>query len=126
MRYAFPPYVLPCRELWPAALLLRVGRAVTVAILRRLAAGRRHHVDVGIVRAVAGKPRADLQQRDVGARADLQMMPVAVVGLEPSAITGFPDPQVATNAVGIPATPRSILKPSFSRIPVRYLEVSNS
>ena len=45
---------------------------------------------------------------------------------EPSAITGFPCPQVATNAVGMPATPRSILKPSFSRSVVRYLEVSNS
>ena len=38
----------------------------------------------------------------------------------------FPDPHVATNAVGIPATPRSTLKPSFSRIAVRYFEVSNS
>ncbi len=45
---------------------------------------------------------------------------------EPSEITGLPEPQVATHAVGIPATPRSILKPSFSRMPVRYFEVSNS
>jgi hypothetical protein len=45
---------------------------------------------------------------------------------EPSAITGFPWPQVATNAVGIPATPRSMRKPSFSRMPLRYFEVSNS
>ena len=45
---------------------------------------------------------------------------------EPSAITGLPDPQVATHAVGIPATPRSILKPFFSRMAVRYFDVSNS
>ena len=45
---------------------------------------------------------------------------------EPSEITGLPYPQVATQAVGMPATPRSILKPSFSRMPVRYFEVSNS
>ena len=45
---------------------------------------------------------------------------------EPSAITGLPDPQVAIHAVGMPAMPRSIVKPSFSRIPVRYFEVSNS
>ena len=42
----------------------------------------------------------------------------------PSEITGLPEPQLATQAVGMPATPRWILKPSFSRIPVRYLEVS--
>src|SRR5215469_12154700 len=45
---------------------------------------------------------------------------------EPREIIGFPEPQVATKAVGIPATPRSTLKPSFSRIPDKYLEVSNS
>ena len=45
---------------------------------------------------------------------------------EPSEITGLPEPHVATHAVGMPATPRSILKPSFSRMPVRYFEVSNS
>ena len=32
-----------------------------------------------------------------------------------SATTGAPDPAVATNAVGIPATPRVTAKPSFSR-----------
>ncbi len=45
---------------------------------------------------------------------------------EPSEITGLPEPQVATHAVGIPAMPRSIWKPSFSRMPVRYFDVSNS
>src|ERR1017187_1340558 len=44
----------------------------------------------------------------------------------PREITGLPDPQLATHAVGMPATPRRIWKPSFSRIPVRYLEVSTS
>ena len=95
---ALPAYVLPSAKLWPAALLLRVGRAVTVAILRWLAAGRRHHVDIGIVRAVVGKPRADLQQRDVGARAVLQMMPIAVVGLETSAITGAYGPRAQSRS----------------------------
>ena len=38
---------------------------------------------------------------------------------EPSAITGLPEPQLAVHAVGMPATPRSIRKPFFSRIPVR-------
>ena len=32
-------------------------------------------------------------------------------------ITGRPLPNVATNAVGMPATPRSTAKPSFSRMP---------
>ncbi len=32
---------------------------------------------------------------------------------EPNAITGLPDPHVAIHAVGIPAMPCSILKPSF-------------
>ncbi len=41
-------------------------------------------------------------------------------------MTGLPSPQEATQAVGMPATLRSILKPSFSRMPVRYLVVSNS
>ena len=45
---------------------------------------------------------------------------------EPRAITGLPLPHVATHAVGIPANPRSILKPFFSRMPVRYFDVSNS
>ena len=33
-------------------------------------------------------------------------------------ITGLPEPQVATQAVGMPAIPRSTLKPFFSSIPV--------
>ena len=33
---------------------------------------------------------------------------------EPSAITGLPDPHVATHAVGMPDTPRCTLKPYFS------------
>src|SRR4051812_18012307 len=45
---------------------------------------------------------------------------------EPSAMTGLPDPQRAVHAVGIPATPRSILKPFCSRMPVRYFVVSYS
>ena len=32
---------------------------------------------------------------------------------EPSAITGLPDPHVAIHAVGMPATPSSIVKPFF-------------
>ena len=45
---------------------------------------------------------------------------------EPSAITGLPDPHVRDPAVGMPATPRSTVKPFFSRMPVRYFDVSNS
>jgi len=45
---------------------------------------------------------------------------------EPNEITGLPEPQRATNAVGMPATPRSTLKPFCSRMPVRYFEVSTS
>ncbi len=45
---------------------------------------------------------------------------------EPNAMTGFPEPQVATKAVGIPAVPRSTVKPFFSSNPVRYFDVSNS
>ena len=45
---------------------------------------------------------------------------------DPSEITGFPDPQRATKAVGMPATPRSTVKPFFSRMPDRYFDVSNS
>ena len=33
---------------------------------------------------------------------------------EPSAITGLPDPHVATHAVGMPDWPRVTLKPNFS------------
>src|SRR5947209_7827729 len=45
---------------------------------------------------------------------------------EPRAMTGFPAPQRAVHAVGMPATPRSILNPFCSRIPVRYFVVSYS
>ena len=38
---------------------------------------------------------------------------------EPSEITGFPEPHVATHAVGMPAMPRVTLNPFFSRMPVR-------
>ena len=41
-------------------------------------------------------------------------------------MTGLPEPQVATHAVGMPATPRSTLKPCVSRMPVRYFDVSTS
>ena len=41
-------------------------------------------------------------------------------------ITGLPEPQVATQAVGMPATPRSTLKPFFSSIAVTYRDVSIS
>ncbi len=44
----------------------------------------------------------------------------------PKEITGLPEPQVATKAVGIPATPFSTSKPFFSRRSVRYREVSIS
>ena len=44
----------------------------------------------------------------------------------PSAMTGPPVPQVAVQAVGMPATPRSILKPFFSSTEVRYSEVFTS
>ena len=40
---------------------------------------------------------------------------------EPSAITGLPDPHVATHAVGMPDCPRVTLKPNFSSCAVRYL-----
>ena len=45
---------------------------------------------------------------------------------EPSAMTGLPDPQVATHAVGMPDWPRVTLKPNFSSWPVRYFDVSTS
>src|SRR3954469_15817829 len=45
---------------------------------------------------------------------------------EPNAITGFPEPHLAVHAVGIPATPRSTVKPSCSSVSVRYFDVSNS
>ena len=45
---------------------------------------------------------------------------------EPSAITGLPDPQVATHAVGMPDCPRVTLKPNFSSCAVRYRDVSTS
>ena len=34
----------------------------------------------------------------------------------PRAITGFPDPQLAMNAVGMPATPSSTVNPFFRRM----------
>src|SRR5688572_17879591 len=45
---------------------------------------------------------------------------------EPNAITGLPDPQVATHAVGMPDCPRVTLKPNFSSCAVRYRDVSTS
>ena len=45
---------------------------------------------------------------------------------EPNEMTGLPEPQRATNAVGMPATPRSTVKPFCSRMPVRYFDVSTS
>ena len=45
---------------------------------------------------------------------------------EPNEMTGEPLPHFATHAVGMPATPRSTLKPFCSRMPERYLEVSTS
>ena len=44
----------------------------------------------------------------------------------PSEMTGLPDPHRATNAVGMPATPRSTLKPFSSSSPLRYFDVSTS
>jgi hypothetical protein len=44
----------------------------------------------------------------------------------PSAMTGEPEPQRATQAVGMPAMPRSMVKPFFSSTSVRYFEVSTS
>ena len=38
---------------------------------------------------------------------------------EPSAMTGLPDPHVATNAVGMPATPSSTLNPFVLRMSIR-------
>jgi hypothetical protein len=45
---------------------------------------------------------------------------------DPSAITGLPEPHLATHAVGMPATPRCTVKPNFSSCAVRYRDVSNS
>src|SRR6266508_3742708 len=45
---------------------------------------------------------------------------------EPSAITGLPDPQLAMNAVGMPAMPSCTVKPFFFKMSVRYFDVSNS
>src|SRR5262245_64813462 len=45
---------------------------------------------------------------------------------EPSAITGLPLPQVAVQAVGMPAIPRFTVKPFRSRMDVRYFDVSTS
>ena len=41
-------------------------------------------------------------------------------------MTGLPEPQLAIQAVGMPATPRSTLKPFFSSIAVTYRDVSTS
>ena len=41
-------------------------------------------------------------------------------------MTGLPEPHVATQAVGIPTTPRSHLEPVLLERPVRYFEVSTS
>jgi hypothetical protein len=45
---------------------------------------------------------------------------------EPIAITGLPVPHVAIQAVGMPDSPFSTLKPFFSRMPVTYFDVSIS
>ena len=38
---------------------------------------------------------------------------------DPSVSTGLPDPQVAMNAVGMPAIPSSTVKPFFFRMSTR-------
>ena len=45
---------------------------------------------------------------------------------EPSAITGLPEPHVATHAVGMPATPSRTVKPFVLRMSTMYFDVSNS
>ena len=75
-------------RLGPGPFPLRIRRAVTVTVPCGLAVRRRDHVDVGIVRAVVRKARAHLEERRVRIRAVLQVMPVAVAGLEPRAIAG--------------------------------------
>ena len=41
-------------------------------------------------------------------------------------MTGLPEPHLATHAVGMPATPVSMVKPFSFSTPVRYFCVSNS
>src|ERR1017187_6730460 len=45
---------------------------------------------------------------------------------EPREITGFPEPHLAANPAGLPATVRSTFQPFCSRIPVRDFTVLNS
>ena len=45
---------------------------------------------------------------------------------DPSASTGLPLPQLATNAVGIPTMPSSTVKPFFLSSSTRYRCVSTS
>ena len=44
----------------------------------------------------------------------------------PREMTGLPEPQVATKAVGMPAYPSSTRKPSFRSRATRYFDVSIS
>ena len=44
----------------------------------------------------------------------------------PMAMSGPPVPQLAVHAVGMPAMPRVMVKPFFSRMPVRYSAVRTS
>ena len=41
-------------------------------------------------------------------------------------MTGFPEPQVATQLVGMPATPSRTVKPFVLRMFTMYFDVSNS
>ena len=60
----------------------------------------------GLAAAGPGLAERDRLLRQAGQRVVLAEMPM----------TGLPEPKVAVNAVGIFATPRSTLKPAFSRV----------
>ena len=62
--------------------------------------------------------RGPLDQRIVYATTALHECGIPSMS-EPSAITGFPDPHVAMNAVGMPAMPSSTANPFFFRMSTR-------
>src|SRR4051812_1405529 len=65
-----------------------IGGAVAMRVGSGLAAGRRHHVDIGIIADRAQGAAADFQHLGVGAGAVLQAMAVAVVRRKTGGVAG--------------------------------------
>src|SRR5438067_3259731 len=78
-------------SLGAAAADVLVGRAVAMRVGGGLAAGRRNHVDIGVIGDRALLARTNLKHRRIGPGTVLQAMPVEIVGRKPGGVAGAQD-----------------------------------